>query len=362
MVNPLILVLLPTAFAAGVHRLKLHKVTPTLKNTSLEAEYLAHKYGAHVRRDGHDVPLYNFMNAQYYTVDLVFPQQSLAKMSFVSNVDHLTLGNGVYNNVHGNLNITHNFYGRKRVHCDEIDIGDAPSLLEPANKRRRRDSGNWVKVIRVEHLKLALQIGAGPGYLLHMGEVKGRAVVVKVFNSGPTVRERLESTVARSEGLLHPNVMRIEGVSSAQSMTHFIAYEDARKTAEFPLAAALREDLTKNGNGVAANLLDCRTLCEYVLNRPLLEYLPFLGMLFKSAMNYLMSAYSTSPWSLGVENFDVLLDANDRFLISINSSPWSMENSASRDRDLQDNSTSARTVFDALCQRVLTAMAFTLYI
>ncbi|KAJ7143879.1 hypothetical protein C8R44DRAFT_141205 [Mycena epipterygia] len=169
-------------------------------------------------------------------------------MSFVSNVDHLILGDGVYNNVHGNL-VHNTLYVRKRR---REEISDAPNLLsstEPTHKRRRREENleDGIKVIRRKHLKLNLQIGRGPGYSLHAGETKGRAVIVKVFNAGPTVREQLESTVALSKGLLHPNVLRVEGVSLEASLTHFIAYENAYwKTAEGPLAAALKDDLAKS--------------------------------------------------------------------------------------------------------------------
>ncbi|KAJ6454092.1 aspartic peptidase A1 [Mycena vitilis] len=79
MVNiSLFLVLLPTAFAAGGHRLKLHRVTRTLNSTSFEAEYLAHKYGALAsRKGGHGVPLSNYMNAQYFAeIQLGTPPQS----------------------------------------------------------------------------------------------------------------------------------------------------------------------------------------------------------------------------------------------------------------------------------------------
>ncbi|KAJ7481989.1 hypothetical protein FB451DRAFT_1237740 [Mycena latifolia] len=146
-------------------------------------------------------------------------------MSFVSNVDHLTLGEGVYNNIHGNYIVHNTFYGRKRNRNHE-EIDDEPgslSIMEPTPKRCRREenSQDGIKVVRRKHLKLTLEIGSGPGYFLHAGETKGRAVIVKVFNAGPTVREQLEATVALSKGLMHPNVLRIEGVSSPASSTHF---------------------------------------------------------------------------------------------------------------------------------------------
>ncbi|KAJ6597682.1 SCA7, zinc-binding domain-containing protein [Mycena vulgaris] len=244
-------------------------------------------------------------------------------MSFISSTDHVTLGDGVYNNIRGNLNnIVNNyhFYGRKR-HREEI--ADAPELssMEPLPKRRRHDG---IKVIRNKYLKLKLEIGSGTGYLLHAGEAKGRAVIVKVFDGGPTVLEQLESTMALSKGLMHPNVLRIEGVSSSASLSHFIVYENAYwKTAEGPLAAALKNDLAKSVT---------------------LGFKMIAGL--SSGMNYL----SIQGIELGVENFDIFLDVDDRFLISI--SP-SAEGYVADDQYPEDNTNRPWVVFNALCQKVL---------
>ncbi|KAG6916631.1 hypothetical protein DXG01_006127, partial [Tephrocybe rancida] len=94
-VTPLAIALLPFVSAAGVHKLKLKKLPPAASNPTLEATYLAEKYGGlspktplmgtggsgrqvasptsnngeqlHWTQGGHNVPLTNFMNAQYYT-------------------------------------------------------------------------------------------------------------------------------------------------------------------------------------------------------------------------------------------------------------------------------------------------------
>ncbi|KAJ6557801.1 hypothetical protein B0H19DRAFT_121208 [Mycena capillaripes] len=161
-------------------------------------------------------------------------------MAFISNAENFTLGEGVYNNVHGN--IVHNtFYGNKRRRAE---IEGPLTSLEPLREEEDR-----IKVIRKKDVKLTAEIDSGPGYFLHTGEVKGRAVIVKVFNPRPAVRDQLDVTVSLSKALMHPNVMRIDGISSSLSSNYFIIYENARwQTAEGPLAAALKDDLNKSVN------------------------------------------------------------------------------------------------------------------
>ncbi|KAJ7227501.1 hypothetical protein GGX14DRAFT_539425 [Mycena pura] len=251
-------------------------------------------------------------------------------MSFISNASNFTLGEGVYNNIQGNLvNIAVHkaFYGRKR-HREEIEDGaELLALGEPLRKRRRREDG--IKVIRKKHLKVTGEIGSGPGYLLHFGETKGKAIIVKVFNAGPTVREQLESTVALLKGLIHPNVLQIEGVSSRAELTQFIIYEHAYwKMAEGPLATALKEDLTRSIT---------------------LGFKMIAGL--SSGMNYLgLQGISLAP--LGAENFDIFLDIDDRFLISINPR-ISTETEVAEDQEPEDNLNRAWNVFNAVCQKVL---------
>ncbi|KAJ7692843.1 hypothetical protein B0H17DRAFT_1179174 [Mycena rosella] len=253
--------------------------------------------------------------------------QTSLTMSFVSNADHFSLGDGVCNNIHGNFNVYSTFCGRKH-HREEIE--DTAALL-PMRKRHRQedDSQDGIEIIPNRHLKLTLEIGSGPGYFLHAGEIKGRAVIVKVFNAGPTVRSQLESTVTLSRGLMHPNVLRIEGISSPASLAHFIAYENAHwKAAEGPLAAALKDDLTRSIT---------------------LGFKMIAGL--SSGMNHL-SIQGISLASLGVENFDIFLDINDRFLIRFNP-PMSADTDCTENRQLEDNTARSWDIFNSLCQKVL---------
>ncbi|KAJ7119536.1 hypothetical protein C8R44DRAFT_877960 [Mycena epipterygia] len=267
-------------------------------------------------------------------------------MAFISNSDSFTLGDGIYNNVHGN--IVHNiFYGRKRRR-EEIDgkcqscftsaifysariDGSDIALSHHTSRRRRLEEEDGIKAIRIESLKLTHEIGSGPGYFLHAGQNKGRAVIVKVFNAGPpaSVREmkQLESTVAISKRLMHPNVLRIEGISSAASLTHFIAYEGVHwKNVEGPLAAALKDDLMRSIT---------------------LGFKMIAGL--SSAMNHLrVQGISLAP--LEVENFDVFLDVGDRFLISINPQMAPKPGFAHFEESEDDRSWD---LFDGLCQKVL---------
>ncbi|KAJ7720059.1 hypothetical protein B0H14DRAFT_3900793 [Mycena olivaceomarginata] len=247
-------------------------------------------------------------------------------MSFISNADHLTLGEGVYNNVHGNIvQYVHN-YGRKR-HREEIEDESNSRLSNGASNKRRRRDDHGLKIIRTKHLKLTREIASGPRYFLHAAENNGRAIIVKVFNAGPSVRDQLESTVTLSKGLMHPNVLRIEGISSSTSLIQFIAYESVYwRNTESSLATALKNDLTRSVT---------------------LGFKMIAGL--SAGINHI-GAQDISMRSMDAQNFDVFLDVDDRFLISINPS-WIPNTDSSDFRDPQDNK--LWDIFNTLCQRVL---------
>ncbi|KAJ7216898.1 hypothetical protein C8J57DRAFT_1732406 [Mycena rebaudengoi] len=252
-------------------------------------------------------------------------------MSFLSNAKNFSLGEGVYNNVHGTCIVHNHLYSGKRRREDIEDGHNSLPLDDTRRKRRRRESeaDDPIEIIPTKHLKLTHEIGSGPGYFIHAGENKGRAVIVKVFNAGPNVRQKLDSTVALSKGLMHPNVLRIEGISSRASLTQFISYESVHsKNAEGPLATALRDNL----------------------DRSITLGFKLVGGL-SAGMNHIR-VQGISLASLGEQNFDVFLDINDRFLISINSNSRPSEND---DNTVSREPEEAKSwnIFNDLCRRVL---------
>ncbi|KAJ6498431.1 hypothetical protein C8R47DRAFT_1193894 [Mycena vitilis] len=168
--------------------------------------------------------------------------------------------------------------------------------------RRREHSEDGIKIIRNKHLKLTLEIGGGPGYSFHTGEIKGRAVSVQVFNPGPTVRERLDM--------------------SRRECSRW-------NTAEGPLAAALQEDHTRSitlGFKMVAGLA--------------------------SGVNHL-SVQGISLGSLRAENFDVFLDIDDRFLISISPTTTEIRTTAQQQTPGDTDASWAWAILNSLCQKVL---------
>ncbi|KAJ7784157.1 hypothetical protein B0H16DRAFT_1782965 [Mycena metata] len=252
-----------------------------------------------------------------------------ALMAFISNASNFTLGDGIYTNVQGNIVHHHNnFYGTKRRR-DGIEGGSDVLLLTDRSEQRRRSeegAGNGIKVIRQKNLQLIRQIGSGPGYLLHAGLNKSRAVTVKVFNGNNSMaQQQLDLEVALLKGVIHPNVPRIQGVSSPTSVTHFIAYEDVcGRNAKGPLADALQ-------NRTRSIRLGLKMVAD-----------------LSAGLGYL-STQSTSLGGMKVENFDVFLDVRDRFLLIIN--PNSLDEAHANSQSSQDERTWA--LFNGLCDRVL---------
>ncbi|KAJ7269325.1 hypothetical protein B0H12DRAFT_32950 [Mycena haematopus] len=165
--------------------------------------------------------------------------------SFGSHAGHFTLRKGVSNNIHGN--VVHNTfvnYGKKRP---REEIRNAPDLLTVTLGETARDDYSPEEEDDIDHLKLSSEIGRGPGYYFSVGKIKGRAVIVQVFDRGPTQRKRFESIVSLSRGLMHPNLLRIKETSSPMSSIAYIAYENAFwKFAAGPLATALKDDLERS--------------------------------------------------------------------------------------------------------------------
>ncbi|KAK7013771.1 hypothetical protein R3P38DRAFT_2545599, partial [Favolaschia claudopus] len=183
------------------------------------------------------------------------------------------------------------------------------------------------QIIRNKNLQLIEEIGSGPGYFIHRGKCKGLSVVVKVFNAGVDARKHLEDTVELTKRLLHPNLLRITGISSPLSSNQFIAYEHVYwRDAKGPLARALKDGLLRSID------LGLRMVCSIV-----------------AAINYL-EVQGVSLQSMQAKNFDVFLDIEDRFVISIN--PSQSQPTSSFMMEVDDR---PWEIFNDLCGQVLTA-------
>ncbi|KAJ7702546.1 hypothetical protein B0H16DRAFT_742342 [Mycena metata] len=250
-------------------------------------------------------------------------------MAFISNASNFTLGDGVYTNVQGNI-VHNNFYGTKRRR-DEIEDGSDVLLLRdrPDKRPRLEEEGaaSGLKVIRQQNLQLIRQIGSGPGYLLHAARNKARAVTVKVFNSSdPSARQQLEAAVTLCKKLMHPNVLRMKGISSLTSLSQFIVYEDVpRKNAKGPLATALQ-------NRTRSLQLGFKMVAD-----------------LSAGMDYL-SRQGISLAVMRAENFDVFLDVDDRFLIIINANSSDIGDVPHSYGSQEDNSWA---LFNSLCDKIL---------
>ncbi|KAJ7633286.1 hypothetical protein FB45DRAFT_914802 [Roridomyces roridus] len=248
-------------------------------------------------------------------------------MSFISNAEHLTLKDGAFTNIQ----VQNVYYSQHAISAPSHDSAAADEQGPGQSPHRLQEEEDDVQVIRKEHLKVMLEIGSGRGDLLHAGEIQGRGVIVKVFHANEDARKRLECTVSFTQGLMHPNVLRIQGRSSPTSSIQFITYESAFwKSAEGPLAAALREDLTRS---VAVGFKMIAALASG------LNYLKIQGMAFAA-----------------VENFHVLLDWNDRFLICLDPPNGDLTESSQAPLSYD-----VWVVFHALCHKVLTSANNSLY-
>ncbi|KAJ7038662.1 hypothetical protein C8F04DRAFT_1088267 [Mycena alexandri] len=230
-------------------------------------------------------------------------------MSFVSNSKNFTINAGVCNNVEGNI-YNYTFAGdRERDTLED-----------------RRYEPDGIELIPRQDIKLLREIGSGPGYFLHSGTKRGRRVIMKVFDAHPNAREQLDSTLAMSRMLMHSNVLRVEGFSFPSSMHHFIAYENVHcKNADGPLADALKDDGDRSLR---------------------LAFTMVAG--FAAGLNYL-DVQGLAVANMGVQNFDVLLDINDRFILSVNPE-WTPTDLVS---DEHSANGTAWNVFNALCAKVL---------
>jgi hypothetical protein len=92
-----------------------------------------------------------------------------------------------------------NQYQLTRGHCADESLS-----TQRMGKRRRQEEDRievwkaylaavvmliFQQIIRSQDIKLISEIGSGPGYCLHFGRNEDRAIIVRVFNRSPIVRQ-----------------------------------------------------------------------------------------------------------------------------------------------------------------------------
>ncbi|KAF7361302.1 hypothetical protein MSAN_01162700 [Mycena sanguinolenta] len=245
---------------------------------------------------------------------------------------------------------TVNFHGMKRRR-DEFEgrshESDSSLLAQRVDKRRRLDEDeDEIEIIPRRNLKLIRQIGSGSGYFLHAAQNNADAVVVKVFNRGAksAVRRQLESTVALAKGIMHSNVLPLLGISPPDSFPQFIVYENVQD-AEGPLAMALKTDLRRS---ITLGFKMVYTMFYLIFHGSHGIRIPGSRAFW---LNHLF-AQGVFAGHAGAENFDVFLDVNDRFVISVHP-PLLREETETAER--QDPEGNAWVALNALCRKTLTS-------
>ncbi|KAJ7748735.1 hypothetical protein B0H14DRAFT_3167061 [Mycena olivaceomarginata] len=79
-----------------------------------------------------------------------------------------------------------NFFGTKERRLEETN---GFLSAQPVGKRQRLEKCYGIKIFGNKNIKLIHEIRSGPGYFLHTGQNKGRAVIFKIFNPGPTAQQ-----------------------------------------------------------------------------------------------------------------------------------------------------------------------------
>ncbi|KAF8207764.1 hypothetical protein K438DRAFT_2074767 [Mycena galopus ATCC 62051] len=262
------------------------------------------------------------------------------------------------------IRIPHRQTGRISLRQTSISL-DPETITEKGREKEGSSSSqksrdHETKIIQINDLKLTRELCNRAEYCFHAGQNKGRAVIVKLFNPGPSALVRkfqqLESTVDVLNGIMHSNILRLSGISSPESSSQFICPKYApvswkleelfpvQQNAEGPLAAALETDLARRLR------LDLKwNFCE--LQKPL-RYWPFdIFIIAQAGMNHILF-HGVSLGSMGADDFDIFLDVEDRFVIDINPRrPDSDEEDITEFQALE----ATWIVFNAVCEKRLMA-------
>ncbi|KAJ7054445.1 hypothetical protein C8F01DRAFT_1163398, partial [Mycena amicta] len=126
--------------------------------------------------------------------------------------------------------------------ANELNSPRVASHAEALEKHSESDSAP--EMVLLHDIIFTEELESGPTFFVHSAKHKGRPVIVKVFNATKNLNSRqlVEREVQLARALIHPNLLRLEGVSAASSPTQFITYQPGT-TADRHLGIALDANL-----------------------------------------------------------------------------------------------------------------------
>ncbi|KAJ7064842.1 hypothetical protein C8F01DRAFT_776995 [Mycena amicta] len=180
--------------------------------------------------------------------------------------------------------------GRRNEHLTLPRRPGAASDSEAAAKHSNFDSAPETMLLR--DITFTEELGSGMTFFVHSAKHRGRPVIVKVFNATANPRQLVEREIQLANKLIHPNLLRLEGVSAPSSPAQFITYQPGT-TADRPLGTALDANLETS---VALGL-------------------QMVGEL-AAGLNYL-HMQRIAIQCIKITHFSVLFDSDQKFLIAL---------------------------------------------
>ncbi|KAJ7054443.1 hypothetical protein C8F01DRAFT_490469 [Mycena amicta] len=170
------------------------------------------------------------------------------------------------------------------------------------------------------------ELGSGTTFFMHTAKHKGRPVVVKVFNATANPHQLVEKEIQLAKELIHPNLLRLEGVSAPASPTQFITYQSAI-TADRHLGTALD-----------ANLETSVALAFQMVGE------------LAAGLNYL-HLQRIPVQRIQITHFNVLFDSDQKFLIALD--PAALDQAPVSSSPVQVGIDVLWRHFNELCELVL---------